>query len=121
VSAMQRNRIFMVVSTPTQYTIYEDTDTVPNGNEILDPALDRRVSQTSINPRYALTIDAGAGRINFDSRGFTSSGAGLTAFVVPVNLRVTAPFGASLDCIEVSATRVRMGVWNAGTATCIAQ
>ncbi len=118
-SAMQRNRIYFVVITPTQYTIYEDTDSPPNGNGQLNPALDRRVSQTTIDPRYALTIPANGGEIDFDTRGFTTTVPGPMG--TQANYYVTTSYNASLDCIAVSTTKINLGVWNAGGATCVAQ
>ena len=72
VSAMQRNRMYFATLTPTQCTIYEDTDTQPNGDGQLKPALDRLVSQTAIDPKYSFTIDANGGQITFDTRGIAS-------------------------------------------------
>ena len=43
--AMQRNRMHFVDLTTTQYTIYEDTNTAPNGDGISNPAADTQVSQ----------------------------------------------------------------------------
>jgi len=119
VSAIQRNRVYFVVLTPTQLTIYEDTDPQPNGDGQLNPALDRLVSQTAINPRYALTLDAIGGQLIFDTRGFTTTPAGAT--VTQANYHVTTSFNSSLDCIAVSSTKINVGVWNAGGGTCVAQ
>jgi len=116
VSAMNRSRMYFVVLTPTQYTIYEDTDTAPNGDEALNAALDTLVSRTNINTRYSMTNDAAQITFGRDGLATTAPPMGTQA-----NFRVTALFGASLDCIALSASRVRMGVWNAGTGTCDAQ
>jgi len=107
VGAMQRNRIHFAVLTPTQYSVYQDTDPQPDGNGTLETASDRLLIQKNLNPLYAITY---TGQINFDTRGLASPTG---------TLRVATAFGAAFDCITVLATRIRMGAWN-GTS-CVAQ
>jgi prepilin-type N-terminal cleavage/methylation domain-containing protein len=123
-SAMQRSRMYFVdfptgPAAITQYIIYEDQI---SGNPLAEgsgawEATDRLVAQRNIDLRYAMTIPgAGAtGRITFDSRGLVTTGLVGTE----ANIRVITSFNAGYDCIEISATKTRMGVWNG--ANCLTQ
>lgn len=125
VSAMQTSRMYFLEfptgpAAITRYAIYEDRNAgnpLAEGNGALETATDRLVAQRDINPRYAMTIPGavGTGRITFDSRGLVTTG-----LVGPVTtIRVITQFSAAYDCIEISATRTRMGAWNG--ANCITQ
>jgi prepilin-type N-terminal cleavage/methylation domain-containing protein len=122
VSAMQRNRMYFMVFNPTptatQYTIYEDTGPgQQEGNGTFEPA-DRQVLQKSFNSNYALTIPGVAvNSINFDPKGLASMSPGQMG--PEQTIRVAATFGAAYDCIVISATKIRMGVWNG--ANCVVQ
>ncbi len=118
VSAMQRNRLHIVTFNPsvaaaTQYTIYEDTNPLPDGDGALQTASDRQVMQKNINPIYA--VQTGAIRIDFNPKGLVSAGLVDTQTTV----RVNGSFGSAYDCIVISLTRIRMGAWD-GT-DCIVQ
>jgi len=60
-------------------------------------------AQSSSNLKLAVRSTNGTiGSITFDSRGFCN---------VKTTLQVTESHGASVDCLAISATRVRMGRW----------
>lgn len=116
VNAMQRNRMYFVVLTAAQYTIYEDTDPGPDGNGTLG-VNDTLASRKDLNGLYGLTIPGVAGQINFSSRGLASALPGPLG--IQQTIRATASYGAAYDCIVISMTRIKMGAWNG--SDCIAQ
>ncbi|MFA5073970.1 MAG: prepilin-type N-terminal cleavage/methylation domain-containing protein [Nitrospirota bacterium] len=121
VSSMQRSRMHFIVLTPTSYTIFEDTTGGPNGDGILNIALDRRIKQVSISQRYAMTIPPLlAAGFNFTRRGNIVDSFG-NDVVVQQNFRVTQNFNAPLDCIAIIPPRTRAGVWDAVGGTCRVQ
>lgn len=102
--AMQRNRMHFVDLTTTQYNIYEDTNTVPNGDGISDPATDTRVSQKILETRYPITwTDPADTRIEFDINGLSSDNTNICS-----NAPADAD-GADYNCIIISSTRINMG------------
>lgn len=110
-SSIHDSRMYFVTLAPTQYSVFEDTDGGPNGDRLLNPALDRRVKQIGVSPEYAMTIvPAGVNQITF-SQGMadTFPTGGMAAGVV---IRVTTGFGSPLDCIQITRTKIRSGVWD---------
>ncbi len=122
VSAMQKNRMYFVKLTSTQYTVYEDRDPDNPGNPALDgdgvllPS-DFQVLQKNLNPSYSLTIPPAAEEVDFDSRGIASAVPGPLG--TQQTIRVTGSFGASYDCVTISATRIWMGVYDG--SMCVVQ
>lgn len=112
--AMQRSRMHFVELTATRYTVYEDTNTGPDGNETLEPALDTQVVRKDINPLYAIAWNNGAVPITFDTRGLISPERS-------VWVSSASDFGSAYSCIVISATRILMGEWNATTSICVTQ
>jgi len=101
--AIQRDRMHFVDLTATQYAIYEDTNTAPDGDGISDPPTDTRVSQINLDPRYPITwSDPGDTRIEFDIKGLSSDNK-----TVCSNTATTS--NADYDCIAISFTRIKMG------------
>lgn len=102
--AMQRNRMHFVDLTATQYTIYEDTNTAPDGDGQSNPAADTQVSQKILEARYPIVWGVPADtRIEFDTNGLSSDNT---------NICSNAPDdadGADYNCIIISSTRINMG------------
>ena len=109
--AMQKNRMHFVSLVTTQYTIYEDTNTAPNGNKTLETATpgDTLVLQKNLNPEYSITWTTG-NPVRFDTKGFiplTDTGS----------IRVSSSSNADYDCIVLAETRINMGKWNGSCVT----
>jgi Tfp pilus assembly protein FimT len=109
--AMQKNRMHFVSLATNQYTIYEDTNPAPDGNEALEPASDTQVLQTNINPLYTIVTDVPTpNRIRFTVHGLVmpadlpGSGVG--------TIRLSNSSDPDYDCIAVSETRVNLGKWD---------
>ncbi len=113
-SAMQKNRVYFVTFAATQYAVYEDTTPSPDGDGLLQPASDVQIMQKKLNADYAITSDSG--EIDFDQRGLAT---GLTGTGGQTTIHVNASFGTANDCITVSPTRIRIGVYNG--AACVTQ
>jgi prepilin-type N-terminal cleavage/methylation domain-containing protein len=102
--AMQRNRMHFVDLTSTQYTIYEDTNTAPDGDGISNPAADTQVSQKVLDARYPITWSVpAANRIQFDINGLSNNNTNICS-----NAPVDAN-GSDYNCIIISSTRINMG------------
>jgi prepilin-type N-terminal cleavage/methylation domain-containing protein len=105
--AMQRNRThFVNFPNATSYSIFEDTDPVPDGDGILQIASDTQVLPTK-TIQYAITW--GGGNIAFDNRGLVSPNG-----TIYVNSTVDPDY----DCIVLFATRINIGKWN---GSCVAK
>jgi prepilin-type N-terminal cleavage/methylation domain-containing protein len=125
INAMQKNRIYFVTLSSTQYAIYEDRDAANPTNPSLDgdgafqQATDLLVLRKNLNVSYSLTIPPEVARIDFDSRGQVSATPGPMG--TQKTIRVTASFGAAYDCITISTMRIKMGVYDYDGATCFVQ
>ncbi|MBI5098163.1 MAG: type II secretion system protein [Nitrospirae bacterium] len=98
---MRNNRMQFVNLTATQYTIYEDTDTPPDGNGIPDTANDTQLSQKNLNIRYPITwSDAADTTVEFNTKGISINDKTICS-----NTSVDADY----NCIIISATRINMG------------
>jgi prepilin-type N-terminal cleavage/methylation domain-containing protein len=107
--AMERNRMHFVDLTTTQYTIYEDTNTAPDGNGIPEPASDTRILQKNLDPSHPITWSNIADtEIEFTDRGLSNDSK-----TVCVNIDLIeadpSPSGADYDCIIISPTRINLG------------
>ena len=111
--AMSRNRIHFVNLTATGYTVYDDTNTAPDGNGILETATGKDTPRTVKSLTYPITWPGGwtpANPLEFDPRGIMTT--------VPTGvIRITGSYGADYDCIMVEQTRLTLGSWNG--ANCI--
>ncbi len=111
VSALQRNRVFIVTLAAGQYAIYEDTNPSPDGDGDLQPLQDTLVAQKST--RFPLQHHLGLGLATFK---FKENGL--------VSLNGSIQFDSSVDpfsdCINLFSTRILMGKWNESTSKCIA-
>jgi prepilin-type N-terminal cleavage/methylation domain-containing protein len=110
VRAMQRNRVFFVRLTDSQYAIYEDTSPSPDGNGTYESGQDTVVMQKTL--QYQLSTGFPA-NVDFTSNGLlVSSNPTGTIFV-------TSTASPLSDCIILATTRILMGKMN-GT-NCIVQ
>lgn len=110
--AMQRNRFHFVVLAATQYTIYEDTNTAPDGNGTLETASDTQVLQKTTSYTLSSALSFGATQFYFDKNGIASNTG---------SLRLVSTATPDYDCIVIAATRINMGKWNATTSNCDAK
>lgn len=128
VNAMSKNRMYFVVFPAaagiTRYTIYEDTNDVPNGNCTLETGTpsDRQVIQKNLSSSYSMTATTGT-QINLTAKGIMVDTAGnLIGSPTPSAIRVTTDYGADYDCINISGgSAINIGKWNAGTNVCDAK
>jgi prepilin-type N-terminal cleavage/methylation domain-containing protein len=98
---MKSNRMHFVDLTATQYTLYEDTNTPPDGDGIPDIANDNPVSQKNLETSYPITwSDAADTSIEFDTKGLSSADK-----IICSNTTADADY----NCIIITATRINMG------------
>lgn len=107
--ADNRNRVHFVVLTAAGYTIYEDTDPLPDGNGTLDTAADTRLLQRPISPRYPImwdgNVNADSSHIRFTTRGLAPLDDAQTICINPVD----ATLDPAYDCLVVAQTRINTG------------
>ncbi len=101
--AMQRNRIHFVTLANTQYTIYEDTNPAPDGNENLEETSDTLVLQKDLNPNYELTWS------NPDDKQINFTKTGLSDLDGTKTICCNSKPDTDYDCLIVSATRINLG------------
>jgi prepilin-type N-terminal cleavage/methylation domain-containing protein len=104
--AMQKNRMHFVVLGAKQYTLYEDTNPAPDGNETLETSSDSQVLQKTTDYDIVPALEAGVTQFSFDKDGLisdVSNGA---------TIRFSSTVAPDYDCIELSPTRINMGKWN---------
>jgi prepilin-type N-terminal cleavage/methylation domain-containing protein len=110
--ALTRTRAHFITINATQYVIYEDTNTAPDGNGTLETAADTVVLQKTIPNNYQLLmVSAGAFPqiLTVDTRGL------ITPAIV---IRIDNTRDPDYDCILVGQVRVQMGKYNGTTASC---
>jgi prepilin-type N-terminal cleavage/methylation domain-containing protein len=101
VRAMQRNRVHFFSLASKQYTVYEDTNPAPDGDEALTTASDTQVLQKTLDNAISWS-DASDTNI-----GFTS--AGLADLAVIKTLCCNSSSNADYNCILVTASRINLG------------
>lgn len=100
IRAMQRNRAhFFTLDSDTQYTVYEDTNPVPDGNRTLEVAADTQLLQKRLNPEEAMTWN-GDDDIQFTSRGLSNDNKTICIF---------SDYNPDYDCVIIAATRINIG------------
>lgn len=102
--SMQRNRTHFVSLGTNSFTVYEDTNTPPDGNGSLETASDTVVMQKTLKKNVTVPNPS----VVFDSKGMTADNQTLCIFseVTPV-----------FDCMIISATRINTGkIKNQGDA-----
>ena len=97
----RNNRMQFVDLTTTQYTLYDDTDTPPDGNGVPDTANDTQVFQKNLDIRYPITwSNAADTTIEFNTKGISSADKYICS-------NTTAD--TDYNCIIITATRINMG------------
>lgn len=99
--AMAKNRAHFVNLETTQYTVYEDTNTSPDGNGTLESGSDTKVLQTKLYSDYPITW-SGTAVIGFSVRGLSDVDKTICS-------NTTFDVDADYDCIVVSSTRILLG------------
>lgn len=111
VSAMQKNRMYFVTLSSTQYAIYEDRDSANPTNPALDgdgvfqAATDKLIVQK--NTQYSIVPNpSGTTGFNFDRNGLVSLNGTL-------HFDLTGSTASpAYDCITLFTTRILTGRWN---------
>jgi prepilin-type N-terminal cleavage/methylation domain-containing protein len=129
--ALTRARIHFITIDTTQYAIYDDTNTAPDGNGTLETAADTLVLQKTVPHNYELKmVSAGAlpQTVTIDTRGGLMTPE-VTFRIDPGHPAccLTNTCGADdalrcrypdYDCILISQTRIQMGKYNGTTTVC---
>ena len=106
--AMQRNRMFFVQINGNDYQTYEDTFPVPDGDRAL-----QNTDTLAVNTRVSHVIATGDIVVplsfNFNRNGIAS----VSGFI-----RLSSTARPDYDCITITATRIKMGQYNATGNTC---
>jgi Tfp pilus assembly protein FimT len=119
--AMTNNRLhFVQLNTAlNQYQIWEDTNTGPDGNLTLETAADTLLAQAIGSDQLWTNIIGGPPVFNFNTKGLATLPDG-TELTSPNNtVRIVSTYEPGIDCVTVSSTRIRIGRWDGGSATCI--
>jgi prepilin-type N-terminal cleavage/methylation domain-containing protein len=99
--------------TGTSFTSYQiKYDASSPLNNSIDDTADVQIGAT-VRPKYAITSSASQNSVSFDGRGFLNLPSADNAN--PVTFSVSSTFGAGINCVSVSSTRVILGVMNAGS------
>jgi len=106
--AMQRNRMSFVRISGTGYATYEDTNTPPDGNGVLDNTTDTMVA--NVIALHTITTDLPGDAFEFNRNGIASVSTG--------NILFSSTAKPDYDCITIRPTRIKMGQYNAGTGMC---
>ena len=104
--AIQRNRMYFVTLTTTQYTIYEDTNPAPDGDEAIQTGADRLVLQKNLNPTDPITWN-GVTPIDFTKKGLVN-GLGNT-ICSNKDVGPGEDVDADYNCIIISTLRINTG------------
>jgi|GEM_PF-1563240 prepilin-type N-terminal cleavage/methylation domain-containing protein len=95
------------IGTTTGYQIKYDNSN-PLNNSIED-AVDVQIGATVL-PKYAITASANQNSVSFDGRGFLNPAN-------PITFSVSPDFGAAMDCVAVSNTRITLGKMSGSNCT----
>lgn len=108
IKAMHRNRVHFVKLEGARYTIYEDTNPVPDGNndlELTAPA-DTQVLQKNTN--YTIESHLGSGNLKFNKNGLPN---------IKGDIRLVSDAAPDYDCITIHTIRIRLGKWKNSDCT----
>jgi prepilin-type N-terminal cleavage/methylation domain-containing protein len=103
VSAISRNKMYFVTLTANQYSIYEDTNPQPDGNNALETTLDTQIIQKSTNYPVVFALSLGHTKFNIDRQGMLSNNG---------TIRFDSNAAPDYDCIVLFSTRINIGKWN---------
>lgn len=103
VMAMCKKRVHFVKLEAAQYTIYEDTNPMPDGNNALETATDRLALQKTTDYDIDSNLSFGHTQFKFDKDGISSHNG---------NIRLVSTASPDYDCIVLFSTRINMGKWD---------
>lgn len=108
--AMQRNRTHFVRihTSGSGYATFDDTNPAPDGNGTFDTA-DTVVANRTVGHSITPALAGGTWNFEFTRNGIAS---------VTGDIRFSSTEKPDYDCITVRSTRIKVGVYNAGTGTC---
>jgi prepilin-type N-terminal cleavage/methylation domain-containing protein len=109
--AMERNRLHFLsfpTAQPTQYAIYEDTNTAPDGDGSLVTASDTMILQRSVKNTIVPALTPIATQFSFDKSGLASNTG---------TIRLSSTLTPDYDCIRLSETRINLGKWDGSACT----
>ncbi|MDI6744206.1 MAG: hypothetical protein QMD07_02400 [Thermodesulfovibrionales bacterium] len=85
-----------------QYTIYEDTNPMPDGNNTLETT-DKLVVQKTTDYTIASSLSFGDTQFKFDKDGASSHNG---------KIRLVSTAAPDYDCIVLFSTRINPGKWD---------
>lgn len=100
--AMQRSRMHFIVLSSSGYTLYEDTNTAPDGNGTAEPAQDTPIMTKTNRTPYGINWN------DTDTIVFTTKGL-ITNFQ---SVYIATDFSSRNNCVKLSSTRILLGGWN---------
>lgn len=124
--AMNRNRShFVEIVLPNQYRIWEDTNpAATDGNNALENIVPGTIPGAAGGDTLLLRkittwnlTSGGIVQFTFDPRGGISW---LPGNIPNARVQIQSIFNPAVDCISLSATRIRLGRWD-GAANCVSQ
>jgi prepilin-type N-terminal cleavage/methylation domain-containing protein len=101
--AMERGRTHFITGTATAYTMYEDTNTAPDGNGTLESATDAMLPTFPKSVTYQINWTGTGAQIDFNKNGTIGQ---------PGSIFLTTTNDADYDCLNISAIKVHMGKRN---------
>lgn len=112
VMAMSKGRTHFVALTASGYTVYDDTNTAPNGNDTLDVGSDAVVLRSNqalnfstVTSQQFLPIAwAGGAQMDFNSRGLCTTAAPTQTICV-----YSSGGTPRYDCVNISSSRISLG------------
>ena len=103
VSAMCKKRVHFVKLEAAQYTIYEDTNPMPDGNNTLETTTDNLVVQKTGDYTIESHLSFGHTQFKFDKDGASSHNG---------KIRLVSSAAPDYDCIVLFSTRINLGKWD---------
>jgi len=98
-----KKRVHFVKLEDAQYTIYEDTNPMPDGNNALEPAADRLTIQRTTDYGIEARLSFAHTQFRFDNDGISSHKG---------NIRLVSTAAPDYDCIVLFSTRINLGKWD---------
>ncbi|MBI1810472.1 MAG: prepilin-type N-terminal cleavage/methylation domain-containing protein [Nitrospirae bacterium] len=103
VRAMCKKRAHFVKLEAAQYTIYEDTNPMPDGNNTLETEADNLVVQKASDYPIEFNLGFGDTQFRFDKDGSSSRNG---------RIRLVSTASPDYDCIKLFSTRINLGKWD---------
>ncbi len=109
--AMSKSRVYFVTLATNSYTIYEDTNPVPDGNGTLETGTDDSVTQRNLATGYPIkwSDPQGDTQIDFSTKGLSSDNKIICS---------NTSYNADYSCIVISSTRINIGQLTTAGGAC---